>query len=306
MSEWLVASGKKSAKKSSQGFKIPTKVQAHSEESLKIDGDNAVEVPKIIMRLSGIKKSLRDSILYEELLEKLKYRRNRHHRNKSEGGKLLVTSRVVAFGIGKFTSSEVSLLQFALLLCLIEDEVQSELKVPSVIFDPICGEKERMVCSAFNIETLHENIHGKFDAMNFASGVNDEDSYEKLTLFYMPHCPYSLYNNVLWRNWSKLSAISILGNSFDSYSLRHDSTSKSDCDCLRVLLPYVTELEVWCASRGDRKKCEHAMNLKYMETAFNDMNLMYFQNDIEGLGVPVRPREESIDAWNEANDSEVH
>ena len=45
---------------------------------------------------------------------------------------------------------------------------------------------------------------------------------ERKTLFYMPHCGKSLYNNILKSNWNEedLKRTIILGNSFDSYSKR--------------------------------------------------------------------------------------
>ena len=308
MSEWVVASGKKSAKKSSQGFKVPVSAEAACCEDCSSHADDGV--PHIIERLDGLKEDLRGSRLYKDLLEKLQDRRGSNQQlqgGSREAGERVVTVRVVAFGIGKFTSNEISLLQFALLLCLLDDEVHSELKAPSVIFDPLCGERERLVCSAFNIKTLEENIHGKFDAMKFGHSVDeDRDPCKKLSLFYMPHCSYSPYGNVLWCNWSCLSSISILGNSFDFYSLRREVGVKSDCDCMRVLLPHVTESEVWSASHGDGKKCKQATKLKFMEAAFNDMNLMFFGKGIEDQSLPIRPHEESLDEWNKANDPELH
>ena len=42
------------------------------------------------------------------------------------------------------------------------------------------------------------------------------------TVFYMPHCGKALYNNLLWKNWSKerLKKLVIIGNSFDNMKLR--------------------------------------------------------------------------------------
>ena len=45
---------------------------------------------------------------------------------------------------------------------------------------------------------------------------NKEGCYlfpEDLTLFYLPHCPKQLLNNILWTNWEQLDQILIFGNS---------------------------------------------------------------------------------------------
>ena len=40
-----------------------------------------------------------------------------------------------------------------------------------------------------------------------------------MTIFYMPHCNYNLYNNVLGTNWelNKLSKLILIGNDFSMY-----------------------------------------------------------------------------------------
>ena len=44
------------------------------------------------------------------------------------------------------------------------------------------------------------------------------------TLFYMPHCPLGLYNNVIASNWErkKLEKIILVGNRLDFYDERYD------------------------------------------------------------------------------------
>jgi hypothetical protein len=326
MSDWIVLS-KKNGKKGAKGVKIARNIPTTGQPKLVVldsDVEETLDVPEFMIRLKYLKEDLRGSLFYKEMLEKLKNRRDEiGHRDAQElhegrdvsdvvASKTKATVRIVAFGIGKFTSNEVSLLQLALLMCLLDDEVDcgsEEARPKSYIFDPMCGEKERMVCSALNIETLEENTNGKFDAMEFDvewDDKNDGGDKERLTLFYMPHCPYSLYGNVLWRNWGNLGSLSILGNSFDSYSLRRETGSSSECDCVRLLHPYVTELEMWCSSHTDSRKCNKTAKLKVMESAFNDLSLMFFSGDkVEPVKLPDRPPEGVLDEWNKANDPEA-
>lgn len=326
MSDWIVAS-KKSGKRGAKGIKTAKSVSPSGKSKqmvvLESDMEDDLTVPEAMRRLDSLKEDLKGSLFYQSLREILKIRQaaaglqrsvEQDEQEEDPGDTTTneaATVRIVAFGIGRFASSEVSLLQFALLLCLLEDEVgtgSDKVKPKSYIFDPMCGEKEQTICSAFNIETLKENTNGKFDVMAFDSGRADEDEGNegRLTLFYMPHCPYSLYGNVLWRNWENLSNLSILGNSFESYSLRRETGSPSDCDCVRLLHPFVTELEVWDASQADSRKCNKATKLKVMENAFNDLSLMFFGGArAEPVQSPARPAEAALDEWNRVNDPEA-
>jgi hypothetical protein len=36
----------------------------------------------------------------------------------------------------------------------------------------------------------------------------------------LPHCPYSLYSNLVWANWERLEQVVFIGNSLEGYILR--------------------------------------------------------------------------------------
>eukprot|EP01036_Dinobryon_divergens_P023323 gene23323-31654_t len=76
-------------------------------------------------------------------------------------------------------------------------------------------EIERSVCFKLGISVCEENLHGQH---KIPSSI-DEEANGKV-LFFLPHCPYQLYCNLLWTNVSELHRIYILGNSFQSYMLR--------------------------------------------------------------------------------------
>lgn len=61
------------------------------------------------------------------------------------------------------------------------------------------------------------------------------------TLFFLPHCPESLYSNLLKANWNPktLSFITVIGNSFKNYDLRRLASSSSSL--LSLSLPYIEE-----------------------------------------------------------------
>lgn len=99
-------------------------------------------------------------------------------------------------GIGNFSRSEVSCLQLNFGI-----SITKILEIPTMsIFDPIMTDLEKSVCAMLGMEVLSENPHGKY--------VANEN-----TIYYMPHCPYRLYNNLIWANWSEnLYNVTIVGN----------------------------------------------------------------------------------------------
>jgi hypothetical protein len=133
-------------------------------------------------------------------------------------------SMMISLGVGNVLSSQSSLLQFALVLCIRESwqlsvaddpllnvdhcdlskkimqdgDISNDLKYQ--IFDPLFSTKESLVCRSLGLFVSDENKKGKHKA---ARGP---------TLFFMPHCPYRLYVNLLWENWDNLKNVIILGN----------------------------------------------------------------------------------------------
>jgi hypothetical protein len=133
-------------------------------------------------------------------------------------------SMMISLGVGNVLSSQSSLLQFALVLCIRESWQLSVADAPLLnvdncdvskifshdgdisndnkyqIFDPLFAAKESLVCRSLGLFVSDENKKGKHKA---AKGP---------TLFFMPHCPYRLYVNLLWENWDNLENVIILGN----------------------------------------------------------------------------------------------
>jgi hypothetical protein len=117
---------------------------------------------------------------------------------------------VVVLGVGKFTESYNALLQLSLAILLF-NELECMLtqgargtKVSLSVYDPVMTVEEVRICKdVLNMGVLLENTAGKICTRD---GVR--------TVFYMPHCPYRLYCNVLWANWFLLEHIYIVGNRY--------------------------------------------------------------------------------------------
>eukprot|EP00051_Salpingoeca_urceolata_P027068 m.479904 g.479904 ORF g.479904 m.479904 type:complete len:391 (+) comp21629_c0_seq1:383-1555(+) len=165
----------------------------------------------------------------------------------------LQINRIVCLGVGNFSSETNARLQLALLLCLedvvfgstrprqptlhntldtsattvplsdiaqpqtdsaLDDHSETRKRPALCVFDPALSRLERAVLQRFSWDVPTSNDHGWRPV---AAEPNST-----ATLFFMPHCPLPLYNNVLAANWhpQTLPCVAILGNSFAHYKER--------------------------------------------------------------------------------------
>jgi SRR1 len=307
--EWKVVKvrPKKSGRGNTDSTRAPTKRQHHEAKSQ----DQANDVPPdadlvdgTVRRCKLSMQSLSVTVFYEELAAKMfQFVPN--------------LSSIVSLGLGSPCNSISSLLQTALLLCLKANKPamktdcahsMNESRIIVSAFEPGFSAEDREVCRLLGINISQRNTMGKCDCKDGSclgsgecvesetlpgagphssrgDGDGDCDATEKsaLTLFYMPHCPYRLYVNVLWANWHHLENIAILGNSFSSYGLRRSLGNSVDVDgseersdCVKLLESLVTEVPVWEEYRALCKKkgiddSHVADDMGYLENAFCDM-----------------------------------
>ncbi|KAM4617090.1 SRR1-like protein [Polymixia lowei] len=107
----------------------------------------------------------------------------------------------VCYGLGSFSSCISARYQLAMLLLLL-----NKLQIPlrhCYVYDPVFSAGERDVLRELGLTVLTENEEGK-------------RLTTRPTLFYLMHCGKALYNNLLWKNWSReaLPMLTIIGNSF--------------------------------------------------------------------------------------------
>lgn len=229
---------------------------------------------------------------------------------------------IVAYGIGNFASTSFSapMLQLACVLFLrrcaadvtfvdandvnsSSDDIQNIFKseqdrVPIYYYEPCILPVERdLLQTVFHVFVLESNDYGKLNVHsmrqdNHIPGATTRTgSGEKVskTLFYMPHCPMRLYCNVLWSHWGCLDSTVIFGNSFHSYDERILSSERRNdpTNGLLRVIPCTNEMSINLQSnrRGDELYFDDALN--YLETAFNDCNIISFTGDER----PDRPDE---------------
>ena len=178
--------------------------------------------------------------------------------------------QIVCYGIGSLsTSSSASMWQLACVLT-IREMLQGDGNIPLLFYDPCTTPFEASVLqSEWKIQVLSRNERGKRPV----NGLT--------TLFFMPHCPLRLYDNVLWANWNALEKVILFGNSLLAYSER--STEKLPMGISR-LLPLLTQERVHLPKR-DIKQADGNL-----EGAFNDCYLTCFSVNEETV-LPPQPSE---------------
>jgi len=187
-SEWISISKKKSFGKGSSAK--TAKLLAKGHAALSTSSHEAAEsVETVAMAIRAGMLSVKDSKYYQFLASRI---------SESVGA---CFDNVIAFGLGNLTS-ETSKLQLVLYLCLCDSLLATGISTTSKsIYDPCISGFDRSVLEVLQIPVLSENTKGKH-----AIGGSGT------TLFYLPHCPYRLYCNILWANWDHLDHLYLLGN----------------------------------------------------------------------------------------------
>lgn len=135
---------------------------------------------------------------------------------------------IICYGIGQFSQCVTSRYQFAFLLLL-----RDHLKAKLFLFDPVLSSHETSLSDQLNFEVIKINEEGK-------RLINCD------TLFFLPHCPKQLLNNILWKNWNtNLSKLILIGNSIDTVNESHSNRFlKENLLYVFYALPIVTEVKI--------------------------------------------------------------
>ncbi|CAG08557.1 unnamed protein product, partial [Tetraodon nigroviridis] len=143
----------------------------------------------------------------------------------------------ICYGLGSFSSSVSARYQLAMLLLLL-DAKQVGVKDCSV-YDPVFTSGEIDVLRELGLTVLTDNEEGKRLST-------------RPTVFYLMHCGKALYNNLLWKNWSKkcLPLMKIIGNSFTSMKERTlEREFKRDYSYIALATAICQERRLPCPSR---------------------------------------------------------
>lgn len=140
-------------------------------------------------------------------------------------------SEVICLGIGRVSDCIIAKHQLALLLMIHE-----ELKIESrpKFYDPIISKYDIEILTKLNCVVLEDNKEGRY-------------SVDKITLFYLPHCPKQITNNLLYSNWSaeSLKNIILICNSFSKIiTSTPERILRPNANYLLDISKYTSEVEI--------------------------------------------------------------
>lgn len=139
----------------------------------------------IFRQIQNIEEELKISDFFKKILELI-------------DSKLIQVKEIFCLGIGKVTECSIAKHQLAFIL-LIGKQVEAEIS----FYDPVLSSYDKNVLEQLNCKVLTENKEGKYIA-------------DFPTLFYLPHCPKQITNNLLFSNWNpdNIQNLNLICNSF--------------------------------------------------------------------------------------------
>ncbi|KAI9114483.1 hypothetical protein K1719_014711 [Acacia pycnantha] len=169
--------------------------------------------------------------------------------------------KMVIYGIGKFESYENPNYQLGLAILMQRDfKWIGDIEV----FDPALSMSECQILEALGCSVLQYNEYGKRKAL-------------KPTMFFMPHCPVTLYDNLLQENWksSLLSNVVILGNSFDNY-VSSGSCPPYMMKCIMLAATFTNEFKVKTNSKDYYEDSKDDRLIRHGGGAFHHSSWHFF------------------------------
>lgn len=172
-------------------------------------------------------------------------------RSLTDLSQLKKASEIICLGIGRIAECSIAKHQLAFISLIGKHFGIKTIK----FFDPVLSKHEHQLIEKLNYEVLTENKEGKFKAV-------------QSILFFLPHCPKQITNNLLFANWNpdNIKNLVLICNSFQKII---DTTPE------RFLRPnghYILEINQFASEK------EIDNNFRFTDI-FNDFSIVSFPSD---------------------------
>jgi SRR1 len=149
---------------------------------------------------------------------------------------------------------------------------------------------------------LEDNEHGNRKISRFEFNTDDKHR-RKVLLFFMPHCPAQLYENVTWSNWDHIvpelepliddtainmkaasdsNVIVIIGNSLHDIAEKKYGEGVKPKQTLQVLLPWIQQIPLRTSKEDEKRFPGNIVG------AFNDTYMTYWTTSIDVNSALIR------------------
>lgn len=137
---------------------------------------------------------------------------------------------IICLGIGRISQCSIAKNQLAFISI-----VRKRFEIPAIkFFDPVLSVDENKIIEELQHKVLKENTEGKYLA-------------QRPTLFYLPHCPKQITNNLLFTNWNSenIQNVFLICNSFASIiQSTPERILRPNARYILNINSFVTELEI--------------------------------------------------------------
>jgi len=100
------------------------------------------------------------------------------------------------------------------------------------VYDPILTCSEKTILTKLNLKLFETNQEGHY--------LFEKDT----TVYFLPHCPKQLLNNLLWSNWDNLDFVYIIGNSFKNLNLNFSANQLQSVKYIQQVSDVITETNI--------------------------------------------------------------
>lgn len=159
---------------------------------------------------------------------------------------------IICLGIGKVSECVIAKHQLAFISIVKEKFDIHKIK----FYDPALSANDKIILESLKHEILSENKEGKYSVAHIT------------TLFYLPHCPKQITNNLLFSNWNieRLKNLVLICNSFKSIiESTPERFLRPNAHYLLEINPFVEELQL-------------DNNYKFNDI-FNDFSILTFTSE---------------------------
>ncbi|XP_055547532.1 SRR1-like protein [Wyeomyia smithii] len=252
---FILVTASKKKRRTTQNFKCPFNIHLKNHESKKPSEESCdLGITAFLQNFKKIEENLIASDFFKEIVNLIEPLLNQAK-----------IEAIICLGLGKLSECLISCYQLALIRCLKGKLKDFSGKIQ--FFDPIFTYKDIEILQLLDTAVLSENLEGKYLA-------------DQKTLFYLPHCPKQISNNLLWRNWQPelLKNVYLICNSFENIILGNPERVLNDN------ATYILKAEKFC------KEIKFLNNFRYTDI-FNDFSLHYFDTStfFTDPGLSVEP-----------------
>lgn len=176
----------------------------------------------LIIAYSSQLKNCEEELETSEFLEGAEESLNRALKQKQ-------VKEIICLGIGRISECSIAKHQLALI-----SVIKKRFDILAIkFFDPVLSADEKKLLELLHFEVLTENTEGKYLAL-------------QPTLFYLPHCPKQIINNLLFTNWDpeNIQNLFLVCNSFSSIvQSTPERLLRPNAHYVLEINPYVSEIE---------------------------------------------------------------